>query len=65
MRIGSTKADVRRSYPDARFRHETEDVFGITLVNIRKSDGGHFQMGIDVDTGRVTVFSVPHLLFCE
>jgi hypothetical protein len=65
VKIGSTKRQVRRSYPEASFHHGTEDVFGITLVNVPRSDGGRFQMGIDVDTGRVTVFSVPHLLFCE
>ena len=62
---GSTKRQVRRSYPGASFRHSTEDVFGITLVNVPRGDGGKLQMGISVDTKRVIVFAVPHLAFCE
>jgi hypothetical protein len=56
---------VKRSYPGASFRHSTEGVFGITLVNVPRGDGGKLQMGISVDTKRVIVFAVPHLAFCE
>jgi hypothetical protein len=65
VKIGSTKRQVKRSYPGASFRHSTEDVFGITLVNVPRGDGGKLQMGISVDTKRVIVFAVPHLAFCE
>jgi hypothetical protein len=65
VKIGSNRRRVRRSYPGANFRHSTDDVFGITLVNVPRGDGGRLQMGISVDTKRVVVFAVPHLAFCE
>ncbi len=40
-------------------------MFGLTLADVPKRDGGKFQFGIDVDTKRITLMGVPFIQFCE
>jgi hypothetical protein len=63
--IGSRKHKIKATFSHAKFDHSTEDVFGITLAKIPKSDGGKFQFAVDVDTKRVTLIGVPFIAFCE
>lgn len=63
--IGDTKADILAAYPKAKFDTSTQDVFGITLVRIPKNGGGRLQMALDEDTGRLTLFGIPFIAFCE
>jgi hypothetical protein len=48
-----------------KIEHATEDMFGITLAQVPRSDGGKFQFAIDVDTKRVTSIGIPFIVFCE
>jgi hypothetical protein len=63
--IGSSKLKIQGAFPHAKFDHDTEDVFGITLVKIPKRDGGKFQFALDVATQKVTLIGVPFIAFCE
>jgi hypothetical protein len=63
--IGASKQDITNAFPHAKFDHNTESVFGITLVKIPKSDGGKIQFALDVGTQRVTLIGVPFIAFCE
>lgn len=65
VEVGSSKSEVKQAYPRARFNHSTEDVFGITLVRIKRNAGGRIHMAIDVDTKLVTLIGIPRLAFCE
>jgi hypothetical protein len=61
--IGDTKADIQAAYPKAKFDTSTQEVFGITLVRIPKGGGGRIQMALD--HGKVSLFGIPHIAFCE
>lgn len=63
--IGSSKHAVKAAFPHVKFDHGTEDVFGITLAKVPKSDGGKFQIAVDAASKRVTAFGVPFIAFCE
>ena len=63
--IGSRKHAIKAAFPHVKFDHGTEDVFGITLAKIPKSDGGKFQIAVDVGNKKVTAFGVPFIAFCE
>lgn len=63
--IGSSKHAVKAAFPHVKFDHRTEDVFGIMLAKIPKSDGGKFQVGVDATSKKVTSFGVPFIAFCE
>ena len=65
VRVGSSKSKVKKAYPKAKFKHSTEDVFGITLVRIKKNAGGRLQMAISVDSKKVTLIGIPRIAFCE
>jgi hypothetical protein len=61
--IGDTKADIRAAYPKAKFDTSTQEVFGITLVRIPKDGGGRLQMALR--KGKVDLFGIPYIAFCE
>ena len=63
--VGSSKHAIKVAFPHVKFDHGTENVFGITLAKIPKSDGGKFQFAVDVGTKKVTLIGVPFIAFCE
>ena len=63
--IGSRKRTIKDEFPHVKIEHATEDMFGITLAQVPRSDGGRFQFAIDVDTKRVTSIGIPFIVFCE
>jgi hypothetical protein len=63
--VGDTSADIKAAFPKAKFDHDTEEVFGITLVKIPKNGGGRMQFAVDVDTKKITLIGVPFIAFCE
>lgn len=63
--IGSTIADLKAAYPKAKVDHSTDEVFGVTLVRIPKSDGGRIMFGVDTTTSKTTIIGVPTIAFCE
>jgi hypothetical protein len=63
--IGSSKHAIKTAFSHVKFDHGTEDVFGITLAKVPKSDGGKFQFAVDVATKKVTLIGVPFIAFCE
>ena len=65
VKIGSGKRAIRKAFPHVKFDHGTEDVFGITLAKVPKSDGGKFQIAVDVGNKKVSSFGVPFIAFCE
>ena len=63
--IGSRKHKIKATFPHVKFDHGTEDVFGIILAKVPKSDGGKLQFAVDVGTKKVTLIGVPFIAFCE
>ncbi len=63
--IGSRKHKIKVAFPHVKFDHGTEDVFGIILAKVPKSDGGKLQFAVDVGTKKVTLIGVPFIAFCE
>jgi hypothetical protein len=63
--IGASEQKIINAFPHAKFDHDTESVFGITLVKIPKRDGGKIQFALDVGTQKVTLIGVPFIAFCE
>ena len=61
--IGATKAQVKAAYPKAKFDTSTQKVFQITLVRVPKDGGGPLQMGLR--NGKVELFGIPYIAFCE
>jgi hypothetical protein len=61
--IGETKADVKAAYPKAKFDTSTQEVFDITLVRVPKDGGGRLQMALR--KGKVELFGIPYIAFCE
>jgi hypothetical protein len=45
--------------------HDTEEVFGITLVKVPKNGGGRIHFAVDVDSKKITRIGVPVIPFCE
>lgn len=63
--IGATIRQIRAAYPRAKVDRGTEEVFGITLVKVPKSDGGKLEFAVSVNTDKVTEIGVPFIAFCE
>lgn len=61
--IGATKAEIKAAFPKAKFDTSTQKVFQITLVKIPKDGGGPLQMALR--NGKVDLFGVPYIAFCE
>jgi hypothetical protein len=63
--VGSTLKAVRAAYPGAQVRHNLEETFGITTVNVGRPAGGRFQIGIDVEQRTVQEIGVPFIPLCD
>ena len=63
--VGSRKRKIKAAFPRVKFDHGTDEVFGITLAKVPKSNGGKLQFAVDVDTKKVTLIGVPFIAFCE
>jgi hypothetical protein len=63
--IGSTIAPIKAAFPGAKVDHGTEEVFGLTLVNVSKAAGGRFHFAVDVQTKKTTRIGIPVIPFCE
>jgi hypothetical protein len=63
--VGSRKRKIKAAFPRVKFDHGTDDVFGITLAKVPRSNGGKLQFAVDVQTKRVTLIGVPFIAFCE
>jgi hypothetical protein len=63
--FGDRGRHIKARFPNAEFDRSTEEVFGLTLVTVPRSDGGRFQFGIDAKTNKITVMGVPFIAFCE
>jgi hypothetical protein len=62
---GSTIAQIKGAFPEAKVDHSTDSVFEITLVKVPKRAGGRIVFGVSTSTGKATVVGVPNLAFCE
>ncbi len=63
--IGATASEIRRSFPQARFDHSTDAMFGVTVVSARRRDVGRLQFALSTASRRVTEIGVPAIPFCE
>jgi hypothetical protein len=61
--IGDTRQDILDAYPKARFDSSTQTVFGVTIAHIPKGGGGRLEMALR--KGRVSLFGIPRITFCE
>ena len=63
--IGATQAKIKQAFPKVVLDRGTEEVFGITLAKVPKSDGGRLEFAIDTGTKKVTLIGIPGIAFCE
>ena len=63
--IGATQARIKQVFPKVVLDRGTEEVFGITLAKVPKSDGGRLEFAIDTRTKKVTLIGIPGIAFCE
>jgi hypothetical protein len=63
--IGSTIVEIKAAFPGAKVDRGTEEVFGLTLVNVPKSAGGKFSFAVDTKTKKTTIIGIPFIAFCE
>lgn len=63
--VRSSQSQIRKAFPQARFDHSTDEIFGITLVRVPKRGGGPLQFAVDTRTKRVAMIGVPKIPFCE
>ncbi len=63
--IGATQARIKQAFPKVVLDRGTEEVFGITLAKVPKSDGGRLEFAIDTRTKKVTLIGIPGIAFCE
>ncbi|MEA2171291.1 MAG: hypothetical protein QOF76_4591 [Solirubrobacteraceae bacterium] len=62
---GDTLADVRAAFPHVKLDHTTDEVFRLTLARVPQRDGGPFEFGLKLHSGRVFTIGVPRILFCD
>ena len=65
VRVGDTVADIKDAYPGAKVNKQTEEIFGIWLVRVPKSEGGLIRFSVPVATKRIEAIGVPAIPFCE
>jgi hypothetical protein len=65
VKVGDRIRDIRDAYPGAKVNKKTEEVFGIWLVRVPKSDGGPIRFSVPVATKRIDAIGVPFIPFCE
>jgi hypothetical protein len=63
--IGDTIADIKAKFPKAHVHHDTESVFGVTLVVVPKSGGGRISFTVPLSTHRINLIGVPNIPFCD
>jgi hypothetical protein len=63
--IGSKIPAIKAAFPKAKVDHNTDQVFGITLVTIPKNGGGRLAFAVDTTTKRTTLIGIPGIPFCE
>lgn len=65
VKVGDKAKWIRDAYPKAKFNHGTDETFGVTLVEVPKSDGGPLTFAVDTETKRVRIIGIPFIPFCE
>jgi hypothetical protein len=65
VKVGDRIKDIKDAYPGAKVNKDTEEVFGIWLVRVPKSDGGPIRFSVPVATKRIDAIGVPFIPFCE
>jgi hypothetical protein len=65
VRVGDRIKDIKDAYPGAKVNKQTEEIFGIWLVRVPKSDGGLIRFSVPVATKRIDAIGVPAIPFCE
>jgi hypothetical protein len=65
VKVGDRIKDIKDAYPGAKVNKQTEEIFGLWLVRVPKSDGGPIRFSVPVDTKRINAIGVPHIPFCE
>jgi hypothetical protein len=63
--VGSTLEEIQAAFPNATVNHDTDEVFGVSLVTVPKSDGGRFEFAVSTTTGKATAIGIPRMSFCE
>ncbi len=64
--IGSKIPAILNKFPNAEVEHDTDDVFGLTLVMTPRRQNGHrIMFGVSTETKRTRLIGVPGIAFCE
>lgn len=64
--IGAKRSALRHTFPNAKFDHSTDKVFGLTLVTAPHKNGKpRLQFAVSTKTHKVTLIGVPIIAFCE
>jgi hypothetical protein len=65
VKVGDRIKDIKDAYPGAKVNKQTEEIFGIWLVRVPKSEGGLIRFSVPVATKRIDAIGVPAIPFCE
>jgi hypothetical protein len=64
--IGAKIPRILSRFPNATVNHDTDEVFGITLVQTpKRPNGGRITFGVSTETDRTVLIGVPFIPFCE
>jgi hypothetical protein len=64
--IGSKIPAILNRFPNAEVEHDTDEVFGLTLVMTPERRNGHrIMFGVSTETERTRLIGVPGIAFCE
>jgi hypothetical protein len=65
VKVGDTIADIKHAFPKAHVHHQTESIFGFTLVRVPKNGGGIISFSVPVKTHKIDLIGVPDIPICD
>jgi hypothetical protein len=65
VKVGDTIADIKHAFPKAHVHHQTEPMFGFTLVRVPKNGGGIISFSVPLNTHRIDLIGVPDIPICD
>jgi hypothetical protein len=63
--VGATSQALKTAFPAAKFDHSSEQVFGLTFVNVPRGKGGPIAFAVSTKSKRVQEVGVPGVPVCD
>ncbi len=63
--VGSTSQTIKTAFPAAKFDHSSDEMFGLTFVNVPRGKGGPIAFAVSTKTKRVQQIAVPNISVCD